>query len=219
LRAGSNEELSKALESRNWKGLAAKIGLAVVGFSLMTIGIMVFFGSPTGVLLVLAGVLTVALGIFGDGIALVAQARKGEFTKHDWKYIYTTFFLSLASFVGVVALTIATGGIGALAVSLVLSSLWLCVNTLNAYRVWRYENRRWEVQSVIDLVTYRKFLETKPSQEKILEVKQKLSRKDLRYVKRLGDDVLRRLRAKEAQAEGLRRGQLGELVSKIESIL
>lgn len=212
MQSGNTEELKAALEVKPWIGLSLKVAAAAIGL-IAVIAMAVFItGSPLGVVLFLAGIAAVAMIFLGDGKALIEHLKNSEFKKRDRAFTYLSIVLSVASVAAAVGLMIATGGAAAFIAPLVLSVIWMGINLHTARTIWRFENRKWEVQKVIDLKTYRQFLETNPAD--VEKIKQKLSEEDQRYVNSL-QNPLEELRKREKEMEAEMRRQLDTLVDAI----
>lgn len=187
--AKDTEALKEALSSRGWVMPALKVCFSAIGFATSIAVLAVSSGVALGALLIVYGVINLAAIFISDAAALKNQLQGGEFKKRDKLFVYLTLALSVVAFVGVVGLAAATGGVAPFVIGLVLSAAWLGVNSYTAYSLWKYDHRRWEVQKEIDLVTYRKFLETNPTPEEIERISQKLRAEDREYAKASVQDL------------------------------
>ncbi len=194
MKAGDKVALQKALEVKGWIAPALKLAAAAIGLIAIVAVTIFLTGSPIGVVLIVAGIAALAMIFLGDGQALKEHLQNGHFKKRDRAFVYFALALSVISFVGVVALSIATGAIVPFIASLLLSAVWLGINIHTAGTLWKFDHRRWEVQKVVDLKTYCKFLETNP--KNVEWVKKKMSEEDQEFVK---DKSLEDLREHEAQ--------------------
>lgn len=212
MQSGNTEELKAALEVKPWFGLSIKVAAAAIGLIAVVAMAVFITGSPLGIVLLLAGLAAVAMIFLGDGKALIEHLRNGEFKKRDRAFTYLSIALSVISVAAAVGMLIATGGTVAFIAPLILSVVWMGINLHTARTIWRFDNRKWEVQKVIDLKTYRQFLETNPKD--VEKIKAKLSEEDQNYVNGL-QNPLEELRAREKRIEEETRRQLDELVDRI----
>ncbi|MGH2639113.1 MAG: hypothetical protein ACRDF4_07530, partial [Rhabdochlamydiaceae bacterium] len=212
LKADDTAALKEALQLKEWIGPALKIGVAVIGILAVIAVTMVLSGSPIGVILILSGIAALAMIFISDGQALKEHLQSGEFKKRDAAFLYFALVLSIVSFIGVVALTIATGGIAPFVVSLILSAAWLGINIYSAVALWRYNHRRWDVQKVVDLVTYRKFLETQPKD--VTRIKKKMTQADQDYVDALSNP-LEDLQRQEKLIQEIHQRELDNLIQAL----
>lgn len=216
MKAGDTEALKKALEFPEWVGPVIKIGFAVIGLAAVIAMTVFLTGSPMGVFLIVAGIAALAMIYISDAKELKEHLLSGEFKKRDRYFIYFTLALSVVAFAGVLAITIASGGMAPFVGSLILSAAWLGVNGYSAYSLWRYDHRRWEVQKMVDLRSYRKFLETNPTEEEIKRIKLKLSEKDREYINSL-KNALEELRAREEEIQKAHEQEIDNLIEALKT--
>lgn len=194
MKAGDKEALKKALEVKGWIVPALKVAAAAIGL-IAIIAVTIFLsGSPIGVILIVAGIAALAMIFLGDGQALKEHLQNGHFKKRDRAFVYFALALSIISFIGVVTLAVVSGGIVPFIASLLLSAVWLGINIHTARMLWKFDHRRWEVQKVVDLKTYRQFLETNPKDTEW--VRKKMREEDQKFVE---DKTLQDLRDYEAE--------------------
>lgn len=211
LQVEDSDAVKEALRFKEWIGLALKIGAAALGLVTIIILAIVLTHSPIGVLLILAALASIAMIFVTDFKALKEHFQNGEFKKRDRIFFYVTLALSVVSFVTLVGLTIATGGLPLYAVALTISAVWLGIQGYSAYALWRFDHRRWKVQKEVDLKTYRKFLESKPDKTDIAEVWKRLDT----HVKQLKDMTVEQLKAEEARIAKLHKEQLDRLIAAL----
>ncbi len=214
IKTGDTEALKKALEVKEWIGMSAKIAVAVLGIGIMIALAIVVTNSPIGVALILAGVAALAMMFISDTKSLKEYLQNGAFKGRDRLFFYFTLILSVISFLGLVTLTIATGGIAPFLISLILAATWLIINLYSAYLIWKLDHRPWKIQKVVSLVAYRKFLETNPREFEIESVSKKMTPEDQNYVSRL-KNPLENLKEQEVKLEQQCQAELHRLIENI----
>ncbi len=207
MKSSDTEALKKALDSHIVAKLSLKIAAAAIGLVAIVILTMALTGSPMGILIILAGIGALAMIVACDWETLKNHLTGGEFKKRDKAFVYFTLALSVLSFAGIVALTVASGGVAPFIASLIFSAAWVGINSYSVFLLRKFEQRPWDVKKSIDRATYIKFLETQPIDRARLD--EKLQEK------RWADMTFDQIKAEEGEEQKRLQEQLNWLKTQL----
>lgn len=174
IKTGKPEEIKEAVNYKDSLVLIGKIAIAAISLTALIVGTIFTGGAPLAVLLLLAAVGGVGLILLGDVKLLVEHLTTSEFKNRDRIFTILSLVASILTVAALVTLTVLTGGTAFL-VGLVLASIWVGINIYTTGKLWQFDHRKWDVLKEVDPETFKKFINTGPTQEQITAIKAKMS--------------------------------------------
>jgi hypothetical protein len=174
IKAGDNDKIKEAVNYKDSLVLIGKIAIAAISLTALIVGTIFTGGAPLAVLLILAAVGGVGLILLGDVKLLAEHLTTSEFKNRDRIFTILSLVASILTVAALVTLTVLTGGTAFL-VGLVLASIWVGINIYTTGKLWQFDHRKWDALKEVDPETFKKFINTGPTQEQITAIKAKMS--------------------------------------------
>lgn len=174
LKTQDTSQIKEALSANEGVILAIKVALAVVGFAALIAATLFTGGLGLGIVLGLYGLGGLISIYLEDWGALKEHLEKGELRKRDRLFIYFSTILSFLAMIGLVTISVISGGALIYLGGLILTSAWLIINLRACTMVVGYNLRPWMTQQPT-IKAFRMLLGTGPSQEVIQSVLEKMS--------------------------------------------
>lgn len=175
---GNEAKFKELLGSLSWKKDAIKLGLTVIGFVSVILAMALSGGTALGVVLILSGIAGLIWIFLSDGEAFKKQWAEGLVKKRDKWIIVMSVVLSVVSLAGLIALSVASGGVVPFAISIALTSAWFIVNCRAVAALYQREHRPWDYQKVPTPKVFNRFVQTNPSEDHIEKVLKKMTEGD-----------------------------------------
>jgi hypothetical protein len=149
--------------------LAVASAAAIIAGSLFTGGLVV------GIALLVLGIVGLVWIALADGAAFKSQWESGEVRKWDKFLVGLSIALSVISISVLVTLAVLSGGAPFYIAGILFALGWMVINARAGYVMVDKEKSPWKYQKQVTAVAFRKFLETKPSEEEIKKIWDKMS--------------------------------------------
>jgi hypothetical protein len=201
------------IQSKQSIKFALKVTVAVLGFLSLVVVSVFSAGLPLIIVCLVTAVASFVALITEDWSAFKNHLQNGEFRKRDRIFIYFTLALSIVSLAALITLAVLSGGIIPLIAGAVLTAAWVAMNIKSTYALWKFDHRPWEVQKEVSIDVFERFLKTKPTEDQIKNVYDRLRAQDRAVLEqgRLDEPLLEKV-------EKLRQERLKILQSQWESL-
>ncbi len=170
-----------ALKSANWSQwgvrwkTVVKIVLAVACTAAVITGTIFTGGLALGIPMLILGVSGLLGIILANGAAFKSQWESGEVRKWDKFLVYFSVGLSLLALGTLVAFTVLSGGAPIYIAGIIFAAAWLIINARALYVMADNQRQPWKYQKEVTIQAFRQFLATKPSDEELEKVCEKMS--------------------------------------------
>ncbi len=157
-----------------WKTVT-KIALSVVCAVAVVAGSFFSGGLALGIPLLVLGVSGLLWIALTDGAAFMSQWKTGEMSKWDKFLVGFSTLLNLIAIGTLIYFTVLSGGAPIYIAGIVFAAAWLIVNGYVFYSMVDKQRHPWKYQKEISIQAFAKFLKTKPSNEELEKVYEKMS--------------------------------------------
>ncbi len=170
-----------ALKSADWSELGvrwktvAKIVLAVACAAGIIAGTIFSGGLALGIPLLVLGVAGLLWIVLADGAAFKSQWETGEVRKWDKFLVYFSVALSVIAVATLIAFTVLSGGAALYVAGIIFTTVWLIINARAVYVMNDNQKNPWKYQKEVTAQAFRKFLETKHTDEEREKIYAKMS--------------------------------------------
>lgn len=176
-----NNAFVAALKSASWSewGIrwktVTKIALSVVCAAAVIGGSFFSGGLALGIPLLILGVTGLLWIALTDGAAFMSQWKSGEMSKWDKFLVGFSTLLNLIAIGTLIYFTILSGGAPIYIAMVIFAAAWLIVNGYALYLMVDNQKHPWKYQKEVTVQAFEKFLKTKPSDEELKKVYEKMS--------------------------------------------
>jgi hypothetical protein len=173
-----------ALKSADWSEWGVrwktviKIALCLLSSAAVVTGIFCSGGLAAGIPLLILGVTGLVCLVLTDGAAFMSQMTTGEVRKWDKFLVGFSILLNGIALGTLIAFTVISGGAPIYIAAAIFAAGWLVINAYALYLIIDNQRQPWKYQKKVTVQVFRKFLETKPSEEELKKVYDKMSLAD-----------------------------------------
>jgi hypothetical protein len=170
-----------ALKSASWSQwgvrwkTVTKIALAVVCAAAVVAGSFFSGGLALGIPLLVLGVTGLLWIALTDGAAFMSQWKSGEISKWDKFLVGFSMALNLIAIGTLIYFTVLSGGAPIYIAMVVFAAAWLIVNGYALHSMVDNQKHPWKYQKEVTVQAFAQFLKTKPSEEELKKVYDKMS--------------------------------------------